>query len=347
MSTSNFRSLVGICLFLSLTGCGGLKDMQDNAKAASDNSGKAADAAEESREEIANARILGRAGEASQARREAVASLMSAQSFEHKATEASKYVKAFEYQMFTGQRYDTESTYEIMLKDTMEEFFRSLVELNGDQSIVEYDFSPFSPFADTRSQELNVYAVAAALHKVHHYRESVGKEPPASLFDVLSTALSEISKVEAGQMSVDDLKSHQVVVYRNYEEAIALMQARMNMIMIVALGKFSDRLDKTSTLIGAKIGLSQEASYEVGFMDLNRAQKDYILLVLDYASETAEVLNGQGYEPEFLGELTAHYNTLTFHSISEDSEGFQSLSIDDQQLGKEFVAGVKKFFPGQ
>ena len=165
------------------------------------------------------------------------------------------------------------------------------------------------------------------------------------MFELLAEALDAISKVESGEMSADDLKSHQVVVYRNYEETIALMQARVNMILLVALGKFSDRLDKTSTLIGAKVFPNQAPNYEAGFMQLNSAQKDYVLLVFDYASSTAEVLRSQGYEPEIIKELATHYNSLTFSTISDEDAGFSALAVGEQEVGREFLSAVREFFP--
>ena len=182
-----FARLILLVSLTSFTACG-LSEMKDNAKKASDNSRRAAEAAEQSREEIANSRLLGRAGAASEARRQALESLMSAESFEMKTVEASKLLKAFEFQMWTSQKYDTPEYLDVLYKEGLDEFFRTMVEINAGESLEGSELHPFDP-TSSQSRYLSVYAIAASLHKVHTYAEhmvTMGMEElqPISMIDL-------------------------------------------------------------------------------------------------------------------------------------------------------------------
>ena len=238
---SRFLPCLLLCLSMNYIGCSKLKDMQENAKAASDNSGDAAEAASESREEIAYGRIMGRSGESSKARRDALSSLMDMKSFEMKATEASKYLKSFEFQLWTGQRYDTSKYLNALKKDALEEFFRSLVEINGDNDVATTDFNPVKK----KDLQLNVLAISVALHSVHTVQEHITTdhkktlENAESMYSLIKRSLLSAQKVQRGTMDFEDLKSYERVVFKYKKEALKILQGRIDMLIMMALCKIS------------------------------------------------------------------------------------------------------------
>ncbi len=181
---------LSLLLMITLTfSCGKLEEMGKNAEAAKDNSGRAADAAGESREEIAYSRLMGRSGATSAARRKDFTTMLEMESFEMKVTEAAKYLKGFEFQLWTGQRYDSNKYLNALKTDAVNEIFRSTVEAFGDTSIVGQEINPIRVSSGKKDRDLNVMALSVALHQVHAVQKHITVEFNGTL-DESETMLS-------------------------------------------------------------------------------------------------------------------------------------------------------------
>jgi hypothetical protein len=269
-------------------------EMMDNAKSASVNSGKAAKAASDSREEIANSRLMARSGAASASRREALEGIMAMDTISMKITEASKYVKAFEFQLWTGQRYDTQSLKERMYEDAMSELFRSVEELYG-KPISGAELSPFKALSGAKSKNMNVYALAVSMHGIHHVQEvnttNKAYSGEVSIYSIIKDSLKSIKNIENGSKAFSTLKEHEVVVYNYKEEALALIQARYNMLLTMNLAKVSEL--KKSTVSGLSL-LYFKKTFESKIKNLNLGEQKEANKYLDAAVKVKRFLSDIG-----------------------------------------------------
>jgi CRISPR/Cas system CSM-associated protein Csm2 small subunit len=279
-------------------------EMMDNAKTAAENSGKAAKnsgiaakAAGDSREEIANSRLMARSGAASASRREALEGIIAMDSMSMKITEASKYVKAFEFQLWTGQRYDTQAYKERMYEDAMSELFRSVEELYGKQ-IAGAELSPFKALNGAKNKNMNVYALAVSMHGVHQVQTVAttnnSNSSEESIYDIIKNSLKSIKDIETGVKEFSTLKEHEVVVYNYKEEALALIQARYNMLLTMNLAKVSEL--KKSAVSGLSL-LYFRKTFESKITNLNLGEQkeankylDAAVKVKTFMSEIGEVM---------------------------------------------------------
>lgn len=285
---NSFKIILSIFLSISLSSCSKLDEMGENAEGAKENSGRAAIAAEESREEIANGRMISRTSGASASRRKALKSLGEMESFSAKVTEASKFVQAFEFQYWTGQRYDTEDYLEALYTDAMREFFRSLMELNGDESIAKTNPSIFSFWKSVREKNMNISAIAVAMHKMSNVQTLVtvpriDSQPKSlSVYELIKRALKNIELVENGELNFSDLREYEEIVYNYRDEALAITQARLNMFLTMALMESTELKDYTTTLPLVSKG-APIFSYDSNFDKLNLGEQHRVNDYLDAA----------------------------------------------------------------
>ncbi len=334
-----------LVLATGLTSCSKLKDMSDNAEAAKDNSGRAADAAQESREEIANGRLLTRSGGASLARREALEALKKWESFEMKVTEGSKFVKALEFQTWTGQKYDDESYLESLRVDGVREFFRATYELNGGEETTLEDLSPFQLKEKNKAQNLSVLALAVAMHGIHNYQEHVSSkdDEAISLYELLKRSLREIKKVEEGTIGYDDLKPHQQIVYEYKNVAIAMTKARLNMFMTMSLIKTTNLNDKGLIGLGALLKTKKMGKLEAKFLKLHLGQQNAANKYLDAAIKVKVFLEEIGESTELFEDLVKLYGKVELGQ----SNDFNQPNYDSSEEAKEhaeYLINMNNFF---
>ena len=298
------------------TSCSKIEEMGKNAKDASDNSGKAATAASESRLEIAHSRMMQRSGGSSTSRREALASLKEMESFEMKVTEASKFVKAFEYQLWTGQMYDTEEYLLQLYDDAMKEFFRSLIEVNDAKSILETDTNPFRAFNESKKdRDLNVFAIAVSMHGIHNVQKyvivprEVARKTEVSIYDLIKNALVKIEKVDAGLLNNADLADYEHEVFANKEIALKLINIRANMLLTMNLVKVSDL--KKSKVDALLLGMKKiKNNFTSKFPKLNLGEQDQANKYLDAANKVKVFMTSIGKDVELLPKLKTYYSKM-------------------------------------
>lgn len=294
-------------------------EIADNAKKATKNSGAAAKAAGDSREEIAQSRLLGRSGGSSASRREAIKSLMEMNTFPMKVTEASKYVKAFEFQLWTGQKYETQAYKDRLYEDAMSELFRSIEELYG-KPIAGQKLSPFKALPKAKNRNLNIYALAVAMHGTHQYQEvetrnkkNIEKE---SIYDVLKRSLTKVIEVENGEKAYSSLKRYEEVVYNYKNEAIELINARYNMLLTMNMSKVSEL--KKNTLVGLNL-LYFKKSFKSKFQQLNIGEQEETNKYLDAANKVKKFMNSIGEVLKVHPKISKLYTIMQIDDV-EDSE---------------------------
>lgn len=245
------------CLFL-LVGCENpVNSMKDTAEEAADNSGLAADAASESREEIATGRIITRMSASSESRDRNFNQMLQSHSFEAKVLSAGKWMKALEYQHWTGQRYDDETILKAMYDEAISEFFYRLTELNGGESIAKNQIDAFGVLTGSRMNP-NIAAMAVALHKKASTNEFTNMQridghEPKSFYDILIIGLQEIQKVEDGDNAFGDLDTWQQNLYSWRAEAITIMNYRFNQFLLMGASKSLALREKSAEEIGGML----------------------------------------------------------------------------------------------
>ncbi len=315
------KRILSLILMLVLSiSCGKLDDMGNNAEAAKDNSGRAADAAGESREEIAYSRLMGRSGATSAARRESLKTMMEMKSFEMKVTEASKYLKGFEYQLWTGQRYDTNQYLNVLKTDAINEFFRSTVEVFDDTSIVGAELNPIRISSGQKDKDLNVMALAVALHQVHSVQEQITVESNGTLAEaetmlsLLKSGLLKIEKVKKGELDFSELLEHEQAIYNYRKEALVLLEARVDMFMVMTLAKISSLKD------GSIAGLSLayfKKKFDSRYFQMEVGRQKEVNKYVAEARKTAEFLASIGIKVNKEAKVRRVLEKMTFPKKSK------------------------------
>lgn len=335
---------------MSLASCSKLDDTAKNAKMATANSGRAADAAGASREEIANSRMMQRSGNTSASRRESLDAIMKMKTLPMKITNASKYVKAFEFQLWTGQKYDTQEYLDQLHEDAMEEFFRSLYELNGDKSIANSKLSPFKLLGKGKARSNNIYAISLAMHGVHNVQEKVTQDKRKQLADTTSVygliqeGLRKAELVEAGKLNMSDLKEYEQTVYDYREDARALIQVRYNAMLTLAIARLSNIKDsKIKGLANIYLGLPK--AFKSRFSELNIGQQYQTNVYLDAAIKVKKYMEEINMSPELIKPLKKLYGKMILEEVTtpNDSDIVVAAAVKKQEKDK-FMNNLSQMF---
>lgn len=335
-------------LFLSLLGlisCDSIESAKENAE-------KAATAAQESREEIANSRLLGRASGASHSRREALRALREETAFEQKVTEAVKFVVAFEFQVWTAQKYDTLAYKDIMLKSGIEEFFRSLTAIFGGNTnyISQEEISPASIFS--KEDAKNFLAISAALHKKNPFSDLMedrhDDHTSMSLLDIFEATLLRIVDYENKAFPYDDFKDYEKIIYRYKPVVFKLLQSRMNALLLIALSKSTNiliddtlswlRLGPSGILYFAPPILSQYLwPYDTHFADMNEAQRRYTLKVFEHIEKAERIMVSGGFKPQIDPIIAEQMGSINMDPIDENKKIMDQLHQEQATSYKDYV----------
>lgn len=329
-------ALLLLSLGATLPSCSKLDKMDKNATAAAENSGKAAKAASESREEIAYSRLMGRSGAASASRREAFEAILSLTEYEAIQIEASKYMKAFEYQLWTAQKYDTAAYRENMKVDSLKELFGSTSEVFN-KNISKVKLDPFALNSKKQQRSLRIYALGAQLDGVHRVQEVVNgadENKDSTMYSVLTKAVKRISDVNKGILKQENLLDHEKVVQYYYEDAIALLEARYNIFLVTTLTKISDL--KKSKVEALKLMLIKR-SFESKFMSLNIGQQNVVNeKFLEKSIDTKNFLESIGIEVKTHKKIAKIYKKMKLEeaqNISISNVGTYEAQVKNDNLG--------------
>ncbi|MEX0798366.1 MAG: hypothetical protein WD025_02930 [Bacteriovoracaceae bacterium] len=347
MKKSHFAFL--LVLSFLFASCDKLNDMSDNAVKASENSGRAADAASESRDEIAQGRIMSRAGAAKEARGKALERMKAAKSLEGKVIEATTYYKAFEYLLWTGQRYDSkEYLYELM-EDAFNELYRTLRELNDEKSLADTGPTAFRILAKRKDRDRNILALSLAMHKVHGLQST--KNPMASAdfeegtspLDIIKSSLAKIKKYENGIIDYHELRNYEVAIYENIGEFISLVNTRYNMILTLALSELTN-IDESKK--EALLSLALPTSWKKlnsEYLSINDAQKRAANRYLNSAFDLKKFMLENEYEVVMDKRVRKIFKKLV-NPVRSDDRSFSALSARDQDSVAEHYETLGKLF---
>ena len=337
--------------FGQLMSCSKLDDTAKNAKQATVNSGVAADAASQSREEIANGRVMTRSGSSSASRREALEQIPKVKSLAQKITEASKYVKAFEFQLWTGQRYDTDEYKLRLYEDAMEEFFRAIYELADDKSVAHMvekgKINPFKIIGSGKSKD--IMAVAIAMHGVHNVQElvTVPREDKnadtTSIYGLIKEGLRKAEMVEAGKMQMSDLEEYEQTVYDYREEARALVEVRYNGMLTLAIARLSNI--KESMLKGlANIYLGLPRSFESKFYEMNIGRQFQTNVYLDGAIKTQRFMREVNIPERMIKPLRKLYGKMIIKDYEPGQGDVLANSVDLKKEDTKYQDNLSNLF---
>lgn len=353
----SMTSMLALGLTLgTLASCSKLDDTAKNAEKATINSGRAADsstraakAAEESREEIANARLMQRSGSASESRKEYLDEMMQMETLPMKVTNASKYVKAFEFQLWTGQKYDNKRYLDLLYEDAMEEFFRSLYELNGDKSLAKSNLSAFKLMGKGKEQSLDIYALSLAMHGIHNVQDSIVNDKKilsktTSIYDLIKNGLRAAQDVENGKLALGELKEYEKTVYDYRADALALVQVRYNAMLTLAVARLSNIKDsKMKALSNIYLGLPR--SYKSRFQDLSLGQQHQTNVYLDAAIKVKRFMQEIDMKPELIKPLRKLYEKMILEEKTILIQGEVSeLALMKKKEHDEFRDNLSKMF---
>lgn len=310
------KSILIITLALTFTSCGKVEDMKKNAEEASKNSGDAAQAAQQSREEIAYSRMMSRAAAASKSRRTAFEAMMSADTFEKKVVESAKYFKSFEFQVWTAQRYDTQEYLQALYTSSVKEFFRDLVEAYDGDLISRTEPNPFKLHKLTgKNKHLNVLALASTMHIASEVQELVTVKnleevnETTSMYDLIKSGLTKHAAVENGSLGISDLTDSEYYVSVYAKEAIALLQARANMMLTLTLVKVSPIRDKKSKALTLMQPFGKK--FKSKFDSLSPTRKDLVInSYLKSAIGVKTFLNTIGVRLEIRKDISNIYSKM-------------------------------------
>lgn len=167
------------------------------------------------------------------------------QSLGDKIAAASAFYQSFEYQLWTNNgTYDTKEVREKLFYDAVNEYFMKLASIwdhiYGQSNLAillnldPNEMSPIETDAKEYNYEMAFYALSLVMHMNNHHQKhlvkTIGGFEEVSFYDLLKNALI---KEHEGR----ELKDYEHIVNagQNRDIAIGLLQARMNMMLALAV----------------------------------------------------------------------------------------------------------------
>ncbi len=322
-----------------LTSCENpVSNMKETAEQAADNSGRAADAATESREEIANGRLMSRMSGSSESRENHFEKMQESESFDAKALAAGKWMKALEFMHWTGQKYDTQEVLEAMYDEAFTEFFRKLPELINGKSLARNPQSPFYILGGAKDRAYNVYAMAVTLHKKASNLEfttwkRVEGFEPKSFYDVMKEGLEKIQRVEDGELAYGELKTWEQTLYTYRDDAIAVLNHRATMLLTMSLVKLTDLKEKNQFTALYNLNLSRNIKSR--FPELGLGVQHTVNSYLEGAFKTIRVLKSINETPDLHPKVKTMYKKLVMPKTLKAADG----------VIQEHLSFIKQIFP--
>lgn len=359
------KKLIGTQLLaftVLFSSCSKLDDMGKNATKASENSGKAAQAASESREEIANGRIITRAGGAKDARGKAFERMQDRYTLQGKVVEAATYMKAFEFQLWTGQRYDNNDYLVSLLEDAVNELYRNVMELNDGKELTKTNPTSFRLSGKNKDRDMNIIALSLALHKVHGLQMTVEPIEVEQSFSVLSgddykglTVLEfikntfvKINKYESLKEQNIELdankyfKSYEYVIYAKKSVFRALLNTRLNALLTLAIAEISNIDESKSEALKALFLPEYMTSIDNNFLELNDVQKLDAIKYLNKAHLLKRFLEENNLKPYIYNDIYGIFRKMNNPSNNEDE--LVRMKNIDRVLLEDFYVELNNLF---
>lgn len=182
-------------------------------------------------------------GDTSRLRDEAIKDMIASESLSRKTLLATKYFYGFEYQVWNSPKLKNEVN-NVELREKLKagaviEFAKTLAEFMPREQI-ETGLS-------TDPDMLNLYALAASMHKVNDYQQDLlrGAEAhPAlsltSMMTIIQDGLLVADKFERGEISRSQLSPSQIEVLREEDTFIYTLKLRYKFLPIFALARLTN-----------------------------------------------------------------------------------------------------------
>jgi len=359
--TKTFLAQLLICSVI-LSSCSKLDDMGKNASKASENSGKAATAASESRDEIAHGRIITRAGGAKDARGKAFDRMRSRYTLQGKVVEAATYMKAFEYQLWTGQRYDEDTYLVSLLEDAVNELYRNISELNEGKSIDDTNPTSFRVSAKNKDRDMNIVAMSLALHKVHGLQITVEPIELEEGFSLLSgddnQGLSTLEFIKNTLVKInqyEDLRAQNILIdtksyFTSYEFAIyskkslfeALLNTRVNALLTLAVAELSNIDESKIEALSALFMPDFMDSVNNEFLTLNDAQKLDAIKYLNEAYKLKSFLDNNKLDGSIYKDIQKIFRKMRHPKNNEET--LLQMNIMDKKMVDDYYRELNNLF---
>ena len=232
----------------------------------------------------------------------------------------------------------------------MEEFFRSLYELNGDESIAKSKLSPFKLMGKAKKHSLNIYAISLAMHGVHNVQEKVtvpnkvGLADTSSVYGLIKEGLRKAELVEAPLMNLGDLVDYEKTVYDYREDARALVQVRYNAMLTLAVARLSNIKDsKVKGLMNIYLGLPTR--FKSRFSQLNIGQQFQTNVYLDAAIKVKAYMTKIGMQPELIKPIKRLYKKMVLEEVDAPSNDDIVIAAAVKKEEKEkFMSNLSQMF---
>lgn len=241
---------------------------------------------------------------------------------EGKLSYASKFYKAFEYQLWNNQDFDSLAYREELLSEALQEFFRQTLEvyhyLKEKKNILGVSrLKRMSPLkiGKSRNDEAAFYALATTMHMNNHHQEFVREQGHQieilSLYDVITTALKKENRGENMPRYME-----LVITGENKELSIELLKARFNFLVALAVSdmttKKNMKVDKKLKAILFKISAGKLGKIELQnlFESANTVTQQQINSYLLAALQTRDILNELAVESKLDKTLQSVINNI-------------------------------------
>lgn len=247
--------------------------------------------------------------------------------FGEKIAAAAVYYQSFEFQFWTNNgTYDTVEVREKLFLDAMNEFYKRLSDIWDN-----IDIEKMSP-ANTKQTKYNFdmafYAMSVGMHMINHHQEhihrTVGGFSQKSFYDLMTIALQKEDRAL-------DLAEYEHVALAgvNRDISIALLKARYNMILALALKSSTESIKEVSFGKKAKALIFKMSKGHLGkigldskFDDSNESTKRDIIEKLDGAQNTRDVLLSIGQDVEIDRTLKSIIDNIDTDSAQKSENDY-------------------------
>ncbi|CAE78762.1 hypothetical protein AB1A81_03730 [Bdellovibrio bacteriovorus] len=231
-----------------------------------------------------------RQGNAALLRKEFLQQLNESKEMAKKLSLGVKYFWAYEFQLWSMQGLDNDHRREELASSAAREFIREIHEYAPTEDFI-------SPTSDD-NRDMNFLALVTILHEVNDKQKN-RVDPKGiehmSMLSLIERALKQKSDLDAGRISLNDLKASSYDLLAFESKLIQILQARQNFILTMLVAKASN-IDKGLKnkvklgLLGMKWTLDLSKYNDVEVNEMTR----YLKAVLD----TRKILKDAGHAIE-------------------------------------------------
>lgn len=263
-------------------------------------------------------------------RKERLEDLEKATAMQTKLSQASAYIQAFEFEIWSGLGPDTsKEKREHLIFDGLQEFFIDVKAFYNPTKPIDPSAEPEGFFADNKQANFN--AIAAAMNKYNRLQDdyAVSNQLPVyTMYTLIKEALTANFERSKGRDVL--VPSFLAPVIINKEIAIRLLQARHNFLLALIVSDLS----KISYSFITKIKMLLTPWH----VDLNSFEKERLENLIKWADgskNTRQLLLSIGEDLEFNSKLKSVCRNMKINSIVEgkpNSDLAEKLAVSLEEL---------------